>query len=202
MEERRCEGFSVPMFFVSEMHGLAVKIAKNLILAGFKSGTLHDEGMLELWDLSTNFVLSENDLLEVFLAVFYNFGPEFRVFDVDGEKPHTGIVSSISNDNLALVLCVGDERLEFLYWDLVVFSRVKGITEVKDGKTRKIKNARQYPFNLEDSTSFATYEKGGIVTQVKHPKVLSYKPLREATEDPDEFIWSDFSKFNLLRKTT
>ncbi|KAJ6710264.1 UBIQUITIN-ACTIVATING ENZYME E1 2 [Salix koriyanagi] len=134
--------------------------------------------------------------LEVFLAVFYNFGPEFTVFDVDGEKPHTGIVSSISNDSLALVLCVGDERLEFLYWDLVVFSRMKGITEVKDGKTRKIKNAKQYPFNLKDTTSFATYEIGGIVTQVKHPKVLNCKPLREATEDPIEFIWSDFSKFN------
>ncbi|KAJ6390697.1 hypothetical protein OIU77_024833 [Salix suchowensis] len=134
--------------------------------------------------------------LKVFLAVFYNFGPEFTVFDVDGEKPHTGIVSSISNDNLALVLCIGDERLEFLYWDLVVFSRVKGITQVKDGKTRKIKNAKQYPFNLKDTTSFATYEIGGIVTQVKHPKMLNCKPLREATEDPIEFIWSDFSKFN------
>ncbi|KAJ6404407.1 hypothetical protein OIU84_012567 [Salix udensis] len=63
MEERRCEGFSVPMFFVSEMHGLVVKIAKNLILAGVKSGTLHDEGISELWDLSSNFVLSENDLV-------------------------------------------------------------------------------------------------------------------------------------------
>lgn len=36
--------------------------AKNLILAGVKSITLHDEGIVDWWDLSGNFVLSENDI--------------------------------------------------------------------------------------------------------------------------------------------
>lgn len=36
--------------------------AKNLILAGVKSVTLHDEGSVELWDLSGNFIFSENDV--------------------------------------------------------------------------------------------------------------------------------------------
>ncbi|XP_068497936.1 ubiquitin-activating enzyme E1 2-like [Phaseolus vulgaris] len=36
--------------------------AKNLVLAGVKSVTLHDEGNVELWDLSSNFVFSENDV--------------------------------------------------------------------------------------------------------------------------------------------
>lgn len=36
--------------------------AKNLILAGVKSVTLHDEGTVELWDMSGNFIFSENDL--------------------------------------------------------------------------------------------------------------------------------------------
>ena len=36
--------------------------AKNLVLAGVKSVTLHDEGVVELWDLSSNFVFSENDV--------------------------------------------------------------------------------------------------------------------------------------------
>jgi ubiquitin-activating enzyme E1 len=35
---------------------------KNLILAGVKSVTLHDEGVVELWDLSGNFVFSEDDV--------------------------------------------------------------------------------------------------------------------------------------------
>ena len=36
--------------------------AKNVILAGVKSVTLHDEGVVELWDLSSNFVFSESDI--------------------------------------------------------------------------------------------------------------------------------------------
>lgn len=44
------------------MHCNALFAAKNLILAGFKSVTLHDEGTVELWDLSSNFIFTEDDL--------------------------------------------------------------------------------------------------------------------------------------------
>lgn len=37
-------------------------LTKNLVLAGVKSVTLHDEGVVELWDLSSNFVFTENDV--------------------------------------------------------------------------------------------------------------------------------------------
>ncbi|XP_031388388.1 ubiquitin-activating enzyme E1 1 isoform X1 [Punica granatum] len=252
---------------VSGLQGLGAEIAKNLVLAGVKSVTLHDEGTVELWDLSSNFIFSENDVgknralasvqklqelnnavvistittkltkeqlsdfqavaftdidLEhaiefndychshqppiafiksevrgLFGSVFCDFGPEFTVFDVDGEDPHTGIIASISNDNPALVSCVDDERLEFQDGDLVVFSEVHGMTELNDGKPRKIKSARPYSFMLEqDTTNYGTYEKGGIVTQVKQSKVLNFKPLREALKDPGDFLLSDFSKFD------
>jgi len=36
--------------------------AKNLVLAGVKSVTLHDDGKVDLWDLSSNFFLSEKDV--------------------------------------------------------------------------------------------------------------------------------------------
>ncbi|OMO82887.1 Ubiquitin/SUMO-activating enzyme E1 [Corchorus capsularis] len=259
---RRLFGSNV---LISGMQGLGAEIAKNLILAGVKSVTLHDEGVVELWDLSSNFVFSENDVgknrafacvqklqelnnavvistlttkltkeqlsdfqavvftdislekaLEfddychnhqpsisfiktevrgLFGSVFCDFGPEFTVFDVDGEEPHTGIIASISNDNPALVSCVDDERLEFQDGDLVVFSEVQGMPELNDGKPRKIKSARPYSFTLEeDTTNFGTYVKGGIVTQVKEPKVLNFKPLREALKDPGDFLLGDFSK--------
>ncbi|KAH7542742.1 hypothetical protein FEM48_Zijuj02G0107000 [Ziziphus jujuba var. spinosa] len=252
---------------VSGLQGLGAEIAKNLVLAGVKSVTLHDEGVVELWDFSGNFLFSENDVGKnralasvqklqelnnavivhtltselkkeqlsdfqavvftdislqkaiefndychshqppiafiktevrgLFGSVFCDFGPEFTVFDVDGEDPHTGIIASISNDNPALVSCVDDERLEFQDGDLVVFSEVHGMTELNDGKPRKIKNARPYSFTVEeDTTNFGTYEKGGIVTQVKQPKVLNFKPLKEALRDPGDFLLSDFSKFD------
>ncbi|XXG44320.1 hypothetical protein AAC387_Pa01g4156 [Persea americana] len=252
---------------VSGMQGLGVEIAKNLVLAGVKSITLHDEGTVELWDLSSNFYFSEDDIgknraiacvqklqelnntvsistkttklskeqlsnfqavvftdirLEeaiefddychnhqppisfiksevrgLFGSVFCDFGPEFTVFDVDGKDPHTGIIASISNDSPALVSCVDDERLEFEDGDQVVFSEVQGMTELNDGKPRKVKNTRPYSFTLEEDTlNFGQYEKGGIVTQVKQPKILNFKPLREALKDPGDFLLSDFSKFD------
>ncbi|XP_074295137.1 ubiquitin-activating enzyme E1 1-like isoform X2 [Silene latifolia] len=252
---------------ISGLQGLGAEIAKNLILAGVKSVTLHDQGSVELWDLSSNFLFSETDVgnnralvampklqelnyavhvttltstltsqqlshfqavvftdvslgkaiefddychnhqppiafikAEVrglFGSVFCDFGPEFTVFDVDGEEPHTGIIASISNDNPALVSCVDDERLEFQDGDLVVFTEVHGMTELNDGKPRKITNARPYSFTLEeDTTNYGVYQKGGIVTQIKQPKVLRFKPLREALSDPGDFLLSDFSKFD------
>nr|XP_023929383.1 ubiquitin-activating enzyme E1 1 isoform X1 [Quercus suber] len=252
---------------VSGLQGLGAEIAKNLILAGVKSVTLHDEGTVELWDLSSNFIFSENDVGKnravasvqklqelnnavvvqslttkltkerlsdfqavvftdvnfekaiefndycrihqppiafiktevrgLFGSVFCDFGPEFTVVDIDGEEPHTGIIASISNDNPALVSCVDDERLEFQDGDLVVFSEVHGMTELNDGKPRKIKSSRAYSFTLEeDTTNYGAYVKGGIVTQVKQPKVLKFKPLREALADPGDFLLSDFSKFD------
>ncbi|CAA6656900.1 unnamed protein product [Spirodela intermedia] len=250
---------------ISGIKGLGAEIAKNLVLAGVKSVTLHDEETVDLWDLSSNFFLSEDDVgknralacvqklqelnnavtintlteeftkehLSDFQAVvftdislekaiefdnycynhqppisfikseirglfgniFCDFGPAFTVTDVDGKDPHTAIIASISNDNPALVSCVDDERLEFQDGDLVVFSEVKGMTELNDGKPRKVKNARPYSFCLEeDATNFGPYLRGGIATQVKQPKLLKFKPLSDALRDPGDFLLSDFSK--------
>ncbi|CAI9761300.1 unnamed protein product [Fraxinus pennsylvanica] len=229
---------------VSGMQGLGAEIAKNLILAGVKSVTLHDEGKVELWDLSSNFIFSENDVgknralasiqklqelnnavvistltmkltkeqLSEFQAVVFTDislenAIEFNEYCHNHQPPIAfiktevrglfGIIASISNDNPALVSCVDDERLEFQDGDLVVFSEVQGMTELNDGKPRKIKTARPYSFILdEDTTSFGGYEKGGIVAQVKQPKVLNFKPLREAIKDPGDFLLCDFSKFD------
>lgn len=252
---------------VSGLGGLGAEVAKNLILAGVKSVKLHDERTVEMWDLSSNFLFTEDDIgknralasvgklqelntsvavstwttkiskeklsqfqavvftglsLEkaidfddychmqkppiafiksdvhgLFGSVFCDFGPQFTVYDVNGEEPRTGIVASISNDYPAIVSCVEDERLEFQDGDLVVFTEIKGMTELNDGKPRRIKNARSYGFVLEeDTTNFGVYEKGGIVTEVKQSKVLHFKPLKEAIKDPGEFLVSDTSKFD------
>ncbi|CAD6222332.1 unnamed protein product [Miscanthus lutarioriparius] len=132
----------------------------------------------------------------LFGSVFCDFGHEFTVLDVDGEDPHTGIIASITNDSPAMVSCVDDERLEFQDGDLVVFSEVQGMAELNDGKPRKVKNARPFSFSIEeDTSSYGVYTKGGIVTQVKEPKVLRFKALRDAMRDPGDFLLSDFSKF-------
>ncbi|KAJ6805299.1 ubiquitin-activating enzyme E1 1-like [Iris pallida] len=67
------------------------------------------------------------------------------------------------------------------------------MVELNDGMPRKVKNARPYSFMLEeDTTHFGAYDRGGIVAQVKQPKILQFKTLR----GPGEFLLSDFSKFD------
>nr|XP_043607335.1 ubiquitin-activating enzyme E1 1-like isoform X2 [Erigeron canadensis] len=213
---------------ISGLQGLGAEIAKNLILAGVKSVTLHDEESVELWDLSSNFTLSEDDvgknraaaslhkLQELNKAVHVSTFPaklskeqlsnfqvvvftniDLKTVDVDGEEPHNGIILSIGNNNPALVTCVGDERLEFQDNDLVTFSEIHGMTELNDGKLRKVRGCTPYSFFLEEDTAnFGTYVKGGIVTEVKQPKVLNFKPLGDALKTPGEFLLGDFSKLD------
>ena len=47
---------------ISGMKGLGLEIAKNIILGGVKSVTLHDECNAEMADLSSQFYLSEDDI--------------------------------------------------------------------------------------------------------------------------------------------
>eukprot|EP01018_Ginkgo_biloba_P009922 Gb_06844 [translate_table: standard] len=226
---RRLFGANV---LISGLKGLGAEIAKNLILAGVKSVSLHDEGDVELWDLSANFYFSEAyvvqavvftntslesaieydeycrsqkppiafikaDVCGLFGSVFCDFGPEFTVVDVNGEEAHTGIIASISNGNPALVSCVDDEELDFADGNLVLFTEVEGMTELNDGKPRKIKDTKPHAFLLEDDTTkFGAYARGGIVSQVKSPKVLHFKSLKEALQSPGDFLLSDFSKFD------
>nr|XP_039247456.1 ubiquitin-like modifier-activating enzyme 1 [Styela clava] len=48
--------------FISGMKGLGVEIAKNVVLAGVKSVTIHDDGVTVLSDLSSQYFLTEQDV--------------------------------------------------------------------------------------------------------------------------------------------
>uniref|UniRef100_A0A7R9V7B7 E1 ubiquitin-activating enzyme n=1 Tax=Chlamydomonas euryale TaxID=1486919 RepID=A0A7R9V7B7_9CHLO len=251
---------------ISGANGLGVEIAKNVILAGVRSVTIHDKKTVEKRDLSAQFYLTEEDVGQnraeackdklqelntavavsassadldeaflqgfqvvvvtggslaeskridefchkqspaiafiraetrgVFASVFTDFGPDFTVFDVNGEEPHTGIVESITTGNPAMVTCVEDERLEFQDGQLVTFAEVQGMTELNSYKPIKILNCKRSSFQLDlDTAKFGDYQRGGIVTQFKEPKALAFKTLAERLANPGELLMSDFSKF-------
>ena len=137
------------------------------------------------------------DVRGVFGSLFCDFGPSFDVLDVDGEEPHTCIIASISNDATPLVTCVDDERVELQDGQRVLFTEVKGMTELNDGVPRRIKNVKAHSFELEeDTTAYSQYTGGGIATQVKETKKLAFKTLAAAMEDPGEFLLSDFAKLD------
>uniref|UniRef100_A0A1D1ZMI8 E1 ubiquitin-activating enzyme n=1 Tax=Auxenochlorella protothecoides TaxID=3075 RepID=A0A1D1ZMI8_AUXPR len=135
------------------------------------------------------------DIRGVFASVFCDFGPQFTVYDVDGEDPHTGIVAGITQGPTTLVTCVEDDRLEFQDGELVVFTEVVGMPELAASKPIRVRNCKPHSFELElDSAEFQPYQRGGIVTQFKPSKELAFKPLAASLADPGEFLLTDFAK--------
>jgi ubiquitin-activating enzyme E1 len=60
---------------------------------------------------------------------------------------------------------------------------------------RKIKVLGPYTFSIGDTINFTKYARGGIFTQVKMPKKLQFKSLKESSKEP-EFVITDFGKFD------
>lgn len=248
---------------ISGLGGLGVEIAKNVILAGVKSVTLHDETLCTIEDLASQFYLTESDIGKnraevccqqlselntyvptrsysgpltediirkyrvvvltnstlaeqlrineithsadialiiadtrgLFAQVFCDFGEAFTVVDINGEPCASAMVASITRDAEALVTCVDDTRHGLEDGDYVTFSEIEGMTELNGCDPVKVKVLGPYTFTIGDTTSFSEYVRGGIATQVKMPKTVSFKSLKESMEKP-EFIITDFGKFD------
>uniref|UniRef100_A0A8C2X0I0 E1 ubiquitin-activating enzyme n=1 Tax=Cyclopterus lumpus TaxID=8103 RepID=A0A8C2X0I0_CYCLU len=225
---------------ISGMRGLGVEIAKNVILGGVKSVTVHDQGVAEWRDLSSQFYLREEDLgknraevsqhrlaelnnyvsvtactealtedyltkfqvvvltnsdLEeqqqlgefahskgiklivadtrgLFGQLFCDFGEEMVVYDTNGEQPLSAMISMITKDSKGVVTCLDEARHGFESGDYVTFTEVQGMTELNGCQPVEIKTA-----------GFTDYIRGGIVSQVKMPKKISF------------FLLTDFAKF-------
>ncbi|XP_030750394.1 ubiquitin-like modifier-activating enzyme 1 isoform X1 [Sitophilus oryzae] len=248
---------------ISGLGGLGVEVAKNVILGGVKSVTIHDEKQVSITDFSSQFffvpedtgknraevvckklselnnyvptrsytgplnedyikkfsvvVLTDSTRAEqlrisevthannialivadtkgLFAQVFCDFGDSFTVVDTNGEPVVSAMIADISTDKESVVTCIDDTRHGMEDGDYVTFSEVQGMTELNGCAPKKIKVLGPYTFSIGDTTGFSKYERGGIATQVKMPKELSFKSLKESLENP-EFVITDFAKFD------
>lgn len=69
------------------------------------------------------------------------------------------------------------------------------MTELNGCKPIKIKVLGPYTFGIGETSTYSEYIRGGIVTQVKMPKTISFKPL-EVADKEFECVMSDFGKFD------
>uniref|UniRef100_A0A452I3T0 E1 ubiquitin-activating enzyme n=1 Tax=Gopherus agassizii TaxID=38772 RepID=A0A452I3T0_9SAUR len=248
---------------VSGLRGLGVEIAKNIILGGVKSVTLHDTEPAQWADLASQFYLREEDLgknraevsqprlaelnsyvpvsvhngalteevlspfqvvvltnapLEeqlrvggvchskgikmvvadtrgLFGQLFCDFGDEMVVTDTNGEQPLSAMISMITKGCPGEVTCLDEARHGFESGDFVSFTEVDGMEELNRCPPMEIKVLGPYTFSIGDTSSFSEYVRGGIVSQVKMPKKMSFKPLSVALAEPD-FVVTDFGKFD------
>ncbi|XP_041129070.1 ubiquitin-like modifier-activating enzyme 1 [Polyodon spathula] len=247
---------------ISGMRGLGVEIAKNVILAGVKTVTVHDSAAAEWRDLSSQFYLREEDLgknraettqprlaelnsyvsvsaytgalteeyLQQFQVVvltnasleeqlkiaevchssgiklviadtrglfgqlFCDFGEEMIVLDPNGEQPLSAMISMITKDSAGVITCLDEARHGFESGDYVSFTEIQGMTELNNCEPVEIKVLGPYTFSICDTSSFSDYVRGGIVSQVKMPKKISFKSLSASLAEP-EFVLTDFAKF-------
>ncbi|VDI61070.1 ubiquitin-activating enzyme E1 [Mytilus galloprovincialis] len=100
-----------------------------------------------------------------------------------------------SRDKEGVVTCLDESRHGYEDGDYVTFSEIKGMTELNGCEARKIKVLGPYTFSIGDTTGLSTYERGGIVTQVKKPKEMKFKSIKNAMNAP-EFVLTDFAKFD------
>lgn len=99
--------------FIYGLNGLGVESAKNVILAGVKSVTLHDDATTEYIDLSSQFYLNENNLgmprAQVTAPKLAELNPYVPV------SVHTGAVTPETLSKYAVVLLIGvayEEQVE------------------------------------------------------------------------------------------
>ncbi|THV05471.1 ubiquitin activating enzyme [Dendrothele bispora CBS 962.96] len=131
----------------------------------------------------------------LFGSVFNDFGPKFTCVDPTGEQPLTGMIVSVEKDKEGLVTCLDETRHGLEDGDFVTFSEVQGMPELNGCEPRKISVKGPYTFTIGDTTGFGDYKTGGIFTQVKMPKIINFKSLRESLQSPEFFV-TDFAKFD------
>uniref|UniRef100_A0A2K5RYN3 Ubiquitin-like modifier-activating enzyme 1 n=1 Tax=Cebus imitator TaxID=2715852 RepID=A0A2K5RYN3_CEBIM len=135
------------------------------------------------------------DTRGLFGQLFCDFGEEMILTDSNGEQPLSAMVSMVTKDNPGVVTCLDEARHGFESGDFVSFSEVQGMVELNGNQPMEIKVLGPYTFSICDTSNFSDYIRGGIVSQVKVPKKISFKSLVASLAEPD-FVMTDFGKFS------
>ncbi|KAL1020527.1 hypothetical protein UPYG_G00001240 [Umbra pygmaea] len=135
------------------------------------------------------------DTRGLFGQLFCDFGEDMVVFDTNGEQPLTAMISMITKDAAGVVTCLDEARHGFESGDFVTFTEVQGMTQLNSCQPVEIKTLGPYTFSICDTTGFSDYVRGGIVSQVKMPKKITFKSFSASLADP-EFVLTDFAKFD------
>jgi len=118
--------------------------------------------------------------------VFIDFGDMFIIHDENGEEIKQFYVRNITKENPGIVFIddsVDNQKLDLSQGDYVTFKEIVGMTELNDTPPRPIRILSPFTFSIEDTSKFSDYICGGIIEQVKVPKPIFYRSLKEAFEN-------------------
>ncbi|XP_063602052.1 ubiquitin-like modifier-activating enzyme 1 [Penaeus indicus] len=250
---------------ISGLGGLGVEIAKNVILSGVKSVTLHDTKLATKYDLTTQYFLTSEDvgqnraiasqprlaelnsyvhvytntepLTEEFIKgfsvvvltdstleeqlrltstchsrsipvlvastrglfgqLFCDFGENFEVLDPNGREL---VVIDVANITKAKegVVSFPDMNFHGLFDDdQVIFTGVRGMTELNHCPPRVVKMLSPTLISIGDTSKMSDYEGGGTLKQIRVSEFKSFKSLKDSILNPS-FVTTDDRKTHLL----
>lgn len=131
----------------------------------------------------------------VFGQVFVDFGNDFIVTDVNGEKPKDAIISSITSDEKgSTIICNEKTPHKLQSGEYISFSEVD-IKELKDSGPVKVKVIDNYSLLVEELKDIGNHNTNGIITQVKIPITMNFQSLENAIKSPN-FMHSDLANFD------
>lgn len=114
---------------------------------------------------------------------FVDFGPSHTIFDHNGERCESAIVTSITNEEKGVVTVSEEKRHGYEDGDWVTFREIEGMPEI-NGQNFQIEVISPFSFTIGDTTQFGEYTREGIVEQIKVPIKMSFRSLREALDEP------------------
>ncbi|KAM6980088.1 ubiquitin-like modifier-activating enzyme 1 [Aplochiton taeniatus] len=127
--------------------------------------------------------------------LFCDFGEEFEVLDSNGETPVSAMIDHISKESHGVVTCSDERRHGLVDGCSVSFSEVQGMAELNAIHPVEISVLSPYSFHIGDTSSFSEYQRGGVVTEVKKPETLHFKPMAEALVDYHQLlVMTDYGK--------
>ncbi|KAL6719116.1 E1 ubiquitin-activating protein [Lecanora helva] len=133
------------------------------------------------------------DIFGLFGTIFTDFGKDFPIADPTGENPVSGIVAGIDDDGLVSALDETRHGLED--GDFVTFTEIQGMEALNNSEPRGVTVKGPYTFSIGDVSKLGQYQRGGLYTQVKMPKIVNFQTFSEQLKKP-ELLMSDFAKFD------
>ncbi|GAA5966053.1 hypothetical protein JCM8115_004913 [Rhodotorula mucilaginosa] len=182
---------------VSVLGEFSLEAVKRFTVVVMTQGSTEEQLKLNDFTHANGIKFIAAETAGLFGAAFCDFGEQFPVVDQTGENPLSGMVVEIEEAEDALVTCLDETRHGLEDGDYVRFSEVEGMNINSDGVegARKVTVVGPYTFRIGDTRGLGQYKRGGWFHQVKMPKLLDFKPLRESITAP-EFLLTDFGKFD------
>ena len=121
----------------------------------------------------------------IYAYIFVDFGNSFTIYDEKGDEIKEYLIEKITKEEKGKVTIntslSGDIKLNSN--DFISFKEIKGMTELNNCSPKKIK-INENIIEIDDTSKFSDYISGGVLFNVKVPKVIHFECFKERLEIP------------------